>query len=407
MKAFLTALLTSLLLYLPLSSQIITREDSLNAGLTPSNNPTVLSGYGQLKVEYDLRYKTGNANLTRNVLFFGHKFNKRLSFFSEMELENAKVSNGNASGEISMEQLFLKFGMNNDLYITAGLMIPRLGIINENHLPTTFNGNDRPYVETFILPSTWREIGIGFYGRSRRIPGLNYTAALLNGLDSKGFGNGNGIREGRFEGRNATASNLAFTAALLYYIRGFRIQASTYYGGSSGLTKRVADSLQLNNGSFGTPVSLTEANIQYQSNSGFEFKVLATICLIKDAASINRAYANNTPEQMCGAYAEVGYNLLKAFNPSTNRALVLFARGETMDMNAIIPLNGLGNGIQKKQFLTTGITYMPARGIVVKADYVYRVTGEPNPSLIATPYPSALPYYTSNGFFNLGIGYSF
>jgi hypothetical protein len=389
------------------SAQIITREDSLNAGLTPSSNPTVLSGYGQLKAEVDMRYNVANASLTRNVLFFGHKFNKRIAFFSEMELEDAKVVGGSPSGEISMEQLFLKFGLNNDIYLTAGLFIPRIGIVNENHLPTTFNGNDRPFLESLLIPSTWREIGIGIYGRSRRIPGLNYSAAVMNGLNAKGFGGGNGIREGRFEGNNATASNLAVTGSLLYYRSNFRMQASAYYGGSTGLVKRVADSLQLNSGIFGTPVFLTEANVQYQSPKGFEFKVLGVMSTIPDAASINRAYANNTPGQMWGAYAEIGYNILKAFNPSTERNLTLFARAETMDLNAEVPVNGIHDPSQNKQFITTGLTYMPVRGVVVKLDYVHRITGTPNPSLTLTPYPSALPYFTTNGFINIGVGYSF
>ncbi|HEX8059480.1 MAG TPA: hypothetical protein VF473_01030, partial [Cyclobacteriaceae bacterium] len=148
--------------------QVFTKEDSLQAGLVRSAQPTVLSGYGQAKVQYDIRYRTGEANLTRNVLFVGHKFSRRVYFFSEMELENAGVSSTGAfKGELSMEQLFLKFNVNRDVYITAGLFIPRIGIINENHLPTTFNGNDRPFVETFIIPATWRELGVGVYGNLR------------------------------------------------------------------------------------------------------------------------------------------------------------------------------------------------------------------------------------------------
>lgn len=37
----------------------------------------VVIGYGQAKVEYDFGTKTVNANLTRNVLFVGHKFGNK------------------------------------------------------------------------------------------------------------------------------------------------------------------------------------------------------------------------------------------------------------------------------------------------------------------------------------------
>jgi hypothetical protein len=387
-------------------AQVLTKEDSLNAGLIRSNNSTVISGYGQLKVQYDARLKTAEANITRNVLFLGHRFSNTIYFFSEMELENAKVVGGKPSGEISMEQLFLKFNLNRDLYLQAGLFIPRIGIINENHLPTTFNGNDRPYVETFLIPATWREIGVGLYGNIRNIPGLNFSAAIMNGLNSGGFQNGSGIREGRAEGSNASSGNLAVTGSLLYYLKGWRIQASGYYGGSAGLTKRIADSLQLKSGVFGTPVSLVEANAQYHRN-GISFRALIASVSIPDAFAINRAYANNTPSSMVGGYAELGYNLYRLFNPQTTKNFTLFARQEFMDLNYRIPSNGIRNGINKKNYTVVGITFQPISGVIVKADYVLRKTDNRNNDLIVTPFPTALPYYKTNGFFNIGIGYSF
>ncbi len=387
-------------------AQVLTREDSLQAGLIRSNNTTVLSGYGQLKVEYDFQTKTAVANLTRNVLFLGHRFSNTIYFFSEMELENAKIVGGKPGGEFSMEQLFIKFNLNRDMYLQAGLFIPRIGVINENHLPTTFNGNDRPYVETFVLPATWREIGVGLYGNVRSVPGLNYSLAVMNGLNSAAFVNGTGIREGRFEGSNATASNMAVTGALLYYLKSWRLQASAYYGGSAGLIKRQADSLQLDSGPFGTPVALAEVNAQYHKN-GLAFKALATAVQIKDAFSINRAYANNTPSMMIGAYAEIGYNLYKLIDPEANRNLTVFARQEFMDLNYQVPSNGIKNGINKKSFTVFGVTYQPLSGVVIKADYVLRITDPRNDELVVTPFPQQMPYYTSNGFLNLGIGYSF
>lgn len=391
-----------------LEAQVITREDSLNAGLTPQSNPTVISGYGQAKVEYDLRSQTGTASLTRNVLFLGHRFNDRISFFSEMELENAKVVGGKPSGEISMEQLFLKFNINRRHYLVAGLFIPRIGIINENHLPTTFNSNDRPYVEQFIIPATWRELGIGLYGQVARVPGLNYSLGLVNGLNSADFRFGSGISEGRFEGSNATASNLAVTGSLLYYISNFRIQASTYYGGSAGLTKRVADSLQLNYGAFGTPVSVNELDIQYHGTNGIQFKALGTYVSIPEAGRINLAYANNTPSSMYGYYAELGYNLFRPFRKLANKSMVLFARYESMDLNASTPKNAIEDGLQRKQYIVAGLHFQPVKGVSVKADFVQRITGEYNRSLYVTnPYSGTLPFYTTNHFINVGVGYSF
>jgi hypothetical protein len=238
------------------------------------------------------------------------------------------------------------------------------------------------------------------------VPGLNYSFALLNGLSAGSFRNGTGITDGRFEGSQASASNLAVTGALLYYYRNFRLQASGYYGGSAGLVKRVADSLQLRSGAFGTPVGLVEANAQYHSK-GISLKALAVSAHIPDAFRINRAYANNTPSAMMGAYAEAGYNFLRIWNDGTVKNLTLFVRYEWMDLNRQLPSNGIMNPTLRKTFVVTGVTFQPTQGVTVKLDYVMRQTGERNPELVVTPFPAALPYYTSNGFVNLGFGYSF
>jgi hypothetical protein len=386
-------------------AQILTKEDSLSAGLVSSASNTVMSGYGEAVVNYDLRLRTGVADLRRNVLFFGHKFSNKITFFSELELEHAKLEK-DAPGELSMEQLFLKFNVNKFNYIVAGLFIPRIGIINENHLPTTYNGNDRPMVEQLVIPSTWREMGIGLYGTSRRIPGLNYSIALMNGLNSSKFSTDSGIREGRGAGAKASASNLALTGALLYYNGNWRVQTDLYIGGTAGLTKREADSLQLNYGAFGSPVATADINFQYITET-IGIKGLATAISIPDAEAINRAYANNTSEMMFGAYAEVSYDLLRIFKPSSSHRVILFSRYEWMNLNFKTASNGIANDILRKQFIVSGVSWFPTRGVVIKFDYVHRTTGKPNPDLIVTPFPTSLPFYTTNGFANLGVAYSF
>ncbi len=395
-----------LLLALTSRAQIMTREDSLRAGLEMPGSNTIIAGYGEVKAEYDVRQQTARANLTRAVLFVGHRFSNKISFFSELEVEDAKVEGGEPGGEIAFEQLYLKFNISKDAYISAGVFTPRIGITNENHLPTTFNGNDRPYVETLVIPATWREIGVSLYGAINRIQGLNYSLALVNGLSSEHFENGSGIREGRFEARNATASNLAVTGALLYYIQNFRLQASGYYGGTAGMSKRDADSLQLESGAFGTPVALYEADVQYISKP-FTFRALATQVSIPEADKINRAYSNNTPSAMMGFYAEAGTNLLYFFDKETKKNLTLFARYEMFDLNQNIPANGIENGLNKKNYIVAGLTYHPIHGVVIKADYVVRTTGEPNPALNQNAAPNAPPFDKTNSFVNLGVGYSF
>jgi hypothetical protein len=384
-----------------------TAEEALALNLLKKTQvATPIGGYGELRYSYDAINKTAATNLDRAVIFMGHKFNNKISFFSEIEIEDAKIAGGEAGGEISLEQAFARFVIKRNTFLYAGLFIPRIGIINENHLPTTFNGVNRPFVETLVLPSTWREIGIGLYGNIKQVNGLQYTLALTNGLNSAGFENGSGIRGARFEGKNASAANLATSGSLLYYINNFRFQLSGYVGGSAGLTHKVADSLQLSSGAFGTPVMLSDFNIQYNKNA-WSIKALAAAISIPDAKAINAAYTNNTPEMLMGSYVEVAYNILYHSKKYNNKKFNLFARYENIDLNAKTTENGIHNNALQQQYLIAGFTFQPVVGIIIKADYLMKQTGNWNQALITLPFPQQNAYQTKKSVLNLGIGYSF
>jgi len=381
----------------------VTSEDSLNNNTSKSS--TTIGGYGNAFYQRNSRTQTANINLERFVLFTGHKFTNKISFFSELEVEDAKVSGGESGGEVAVEQAYLKFNLNANQYIVAGLFLPRIGILNENHLPNTFNGNERDYVETFIIPSTWRELGVGLYGSLNNLP-VNYSVGLVSGLSSEMFEHGSGIREGRFEGRNATGNNLALTAALQFYQGDFKAQVSGYYGGTVGVSKRKADSLGLQAGIFGTPVAMGEADLQYVSN-GFSVKVLGTLVSIPDADKINRAYANNTPKTEYGAYAEVGYDLMHSSGSAKNKQLIVFVRDEKLNMNASIPSNGVTDGTLNQNYVVAGLSYLPIRNVAIKGDVRIAHTGSQNPDLVINPNPVAQPYQQNYNLVNLGVAFSF
>ncbi len=383
-----------------------TGEDSLNS-YGAGYSRTVISGYGEVHFQRDFNEKMSTANLSRAVLFVGHQFTGRIAFFSELEVEDAKVEGSGLAGEVSMEQAYLKFSLNPRQYIIAGLILPRIGLVNENHLPINFNGVERPLVEQMIIPSTWREVGIGFYGQTTSLP-LTYSVALMNGLNNASFEHGSGFEGGRAEGQKAGANALAVTAAVQYFAGNWKFQLSGYMGGTTQLNPRDADTLQLESGMFGSPLYLAEADVQY-SNKGISFKALGCNVSLPKAESINRAYDNNTPTQMYGAYAELGYNLLETARKDKwkTKQLNVFARYEMMDLNASIPTNGLTDGTLKQSHIVAGLGYFPIPHVIVKADVRLLNTGEQNTALIINSNPNALPYKVNNTFLNLCIGYSF
>lgn len=380
-----------------------TSEDSLNNNL--SKSATTIGGYGDAYYQRNNALGTSKVDLERFVLFTGHKFSDQISFFSELEVEDAKVAGGQSGGEVSVEQAYLKFNLNANQYIVAGLFLPRIAILNENHLPNTFNGNERNYVEQFIIPTTWRELGIGFYGNLNTLP-LNYSVGLMNGLNSNAFVHGTGLIDGQAEGRNASANNLAVTASLQLNLPNFRAQVSGYYGGTVGESKRKADSLGLNSGIFGTPVAIGEGDILY-NKGGFAARALATIVSIPDAAAINSAFANNTPQTMYGAYLELAYDILYLDRRPHEQQFIVFVRDERLDMNYKIPSNGITDGTLNQNHIVTGITYLPMKNVAIKADVRFIHTGNQNPALIINPSPAAVPYQINNNLVDLGIAFSF
>ena len=397
----------------PAQKLILTSEDSLNNNT--AKNKTVISGYGSAIYQRDFKLHQATVTLDRLVLFVGHSFNEKISLFTELEVENAIVACYNSDeptsgrGSVAMEQAFLKFNLNARQYLVAGLFTPRIGITNENHLPVNFNGVERPIVEQLIIPTTWREIGVGLYGTLDRLP-LNYSIAIMNGLNSANFQHDSGLGEGLGLGSNASANNLAITASVQYRVSDLKFQLSGYMGGTVGLSKRSADSLNvgLQTGAFGTPLYLGEFDVQYAKN-GFSAKALGTYIAYPDADKIYRAYAKSIGSGMYGAYLELAYDWLHHLG--TPKQFITFARAEMLDLNSQLPAlqknEDQYDGTLKQRHIIAGISYFPIPNVVVKADVRLMHTGNQNPALVINPPPNALPYQQNQQFLNIGFGYSF
>lgn len=98
----------------------------------------------------------GRADFHRFVLLFGHSFSDRIKFWSELELEHSLVEGGEELGEVALEQAYIDLLIKPWLNVRAGMVLSPVGIVNERHEPPSFNGVERPFVETLIIPTTWR-----------------------------------------------------------------------------------------------------------------------------------------------------------------------------------------------------------------------------------------------------------
>lgn len=327
---------------------------------------TTIGGYGEIHYTNPSGRNTpAEINLRRFVVYLAHTFNDRLVFRSELELEDAKIEGGSAGGEVALEQAFLDYRLSGRVTLRTGLVLPPVGIINETHEPPTFNGVDRPAFEHDVIPTTWRELGLGVVG-TLPVEGLSYRLYLVNGLRAAGFTDAEGIRGGRQEGREASFANPSLTGRLEWVRPGLRVGGSFWYGGTT-----AGDTL-LGTGSFDAPVTVLSADARYE-NSGASLRgVIATVS-VGDAEQINALYGTAVGSRISGGYIEGAYDLLRLAS-RTSQKLNAFVRHERYNTHVGVPTGTTQNAELARRVTTVGLAYKPTWNTVFKGDYEIRRT---------------------------------
>jgi Phosphate-selective porin O and P len=150
----------------------------------PSSSPfggLKLWGYGEVyytRPTYEV--SRSQADLARAVFGIGYTFNDRTEFNSEYEVEHA-VASASDPGEFEVEQFYIDRQLNNSVALRAGLFLMPFGFLNEHHEPIYYYGVQRNFVETLIIPSTWREGGLNLHGDTPG--GFRWNVGLTTGFD--------------------------------------------------------------------------------------------------------------------------------------------------------------------------------------------------------------------------------
>jgi hypothetical protein len=327
---------------------------------------TTIGGYGEVHYTNATGSDTpGEVNVSRFVVFLAHSFSERIAFRSELEVEDAKIAGGEAGGEVALEQLYLDYTFSPAATLRAGLVLPPIGILNETHEPPTFNGVERPAFDHDVIPSTWRDIGVGMVGSIPGSSGLNYRVFLLNGLVAEGFSAEEGIRGGRQEGREASFANPSLTGRLEWARPGLRIGGSFWYGGSSAADPALGD------GTFDNAVALVSADARYDVGP-FMFRGVVANVSISDVEEINSAFAGAVGSRIAGGYVEGAYNLLAALSPASTQRLNAFIRHERYNTQAGVPDGVTRDDALARRITTLGLSYKPVYNVVFKGDYQLR-----------------------------------
>ncbi len=350
---------------LPLSLLIVFAIN-INAQFEDFFEPkTTVGGYGELHYNYE-KPEMGKSKKTldfhRFVLFFSHSWSEKWSFKAEVELEHNFVSDG--EGELELEQAYVNYHHSDWFGFQAGVVLPSVGLINENHEPPLFLSVERPVYHNVIIPTTWFGNGAAVYGN---LNGFDYKITIMEGLNADKFKASSGIRSGRQKGFKANAENLLYNFRLDYLdIPGLKIGASFTYN------KAMGDSIDI-------PLTLIEGHSLYTGNN-----VFAAV----EFGMIN--FENGEIEKSLGYYFDLGYNVGSFFDCETE--IIPFFRWSQYN-----PAHStISGGNSEKQYSFSkwmvGISLKPLPQIVFKADY-----SQPERELD----------HIKTDQFNLGIGYFF
>ena len=324
-----------------------------------------IGGYGELHYN---KQKLGNQetktmlDFHRFVLFFGYNWNEKWSLKSEIELEHNYVYSG--QGELELEQAYVNYHYADYFGFQAGVILPSIGLINENHEPPLFFGVERPDYHNRIIPTTWFGSGAAVYGEYY---GISYKVTILEGLNSDMFSASSGIRGGRQKGYKPEADALLYNVRINFLnIEGLRFGASYTYNDAKGDSTNI-------------PVSITEFHAKYEANNIYSVFEIGNI-----------GYKNSNIQTSFGYYFDLGYDVASLVNWDVD--LIPFIRYSDTNTASSVNDNLNDNELYHFKEFMVGLSFKPISQIVFKVDYSQRIR----------EFDKQITY-----LFNLGLGYMF
>ena len=315
--------------------------------------------------------RTDQVDFLRLVLYAGYKFHDRLVFNSEIEFEHATTGSGDDSkGEVSVEFAYLDFLLRDAVNLRAGMVLVPMGFLNELHEPPVFLGARRPQVEQRLIPTTWRENGVGVFGDLGPLSYRAYLVAALDALpgtssDAAGF-TAAGIRGGRASGSRSPARDVALTGRLDWTpVRGLTL-GSSFWTGDTGQGAFTPGGAEIE-----ARTTLADVHADWRWR-GLQARALYVRTTIDDVELINEARGftgdASVGERQFGWYGELGYDVLAGRGTGT-AALIPFARHERFDTQHRVPAGFAASPANDVEITTVGLVYKPILNVAVKADW--------------------------------------
>ena len=361
-----------------------TKQDSLRIANRLNYNNTnkfTFGGYAQIDYNEPDGSTSGNLDVHRLVILLGYRFTDKLSFLTEIELEHVK--------EIYVEQAFVNYSFNPKFNVKGGLMLIPMGIVNEYHEPPTFYGVERPNVDHDIVPTTWRELGVGVSGNFAEVS-LRYQAYIFNGFVSYKDGEGtlrgkDGLRKGRQKGAEAVVSSPNLSVKVDYYgILGLKLGLAGYFGNTQ------TDDTSIEGSTVGVSMIGFDARYIFKS---LQLRGQYIYTGLSGTEAYNDLTGSDLGSQMNGYYGEVGYDFMPLIAKKSRKNLVLFTRYEKYNTQSKMAGSAEPNRDYDRSDITLGIDFKFVPGVALKVDYQWFDNANPDNNLLNQ--------------FNAGIGIMF
>ena len=337
----------------------------------------------------------GLFEIPHAVIYLGYDFGKGWTMGTEIEFEHGGVGMAyekedevggeldqevEKGGEVELEQFWIQKSFGRWANIKAGHIVVPVGLNNAYHEPLNFFTVYRPEGENTVLPSTWHQTGVSFWGKTK---GWRYELQFLAGLNSDNFTNTGWINKGPgtpTEGEIATKYGTALRIDN-YCIKGLRIGLSGYYGHAIGNSypnnKDGAESKYKGVVAIGA-IDFTYNNYNWIVRGQADYGYLSDAKQLKYFTNrlngLSPFHHSAFVSKNAFAYGiEAGYNIFSQIEKlrQDNQKLYLFGRYEHYNPYASKTKN-TSYDYTNVQRMAVGINYYPVKQIVVKAEYSHR-----------------------------------
>ena len=337
----------------------------------------------------------GRLDIPHAVIYLGYDFGKGWSFGTEIEFEHGGAGiayekedeeggeweqETEKGGEVELEQFWLQKSFAPWANIRVGHIVVPVGLNNAHHEPLSYFTVYRPEGENTIMPSTWHQTGVSFWGRAGK---FRYEAQFLGGLNADQFTNVGWIHKGHKSPMEFDVAN-KYAAALRidnYSIPGLRIGLSGYYGHSIGNT--YPNDANGTGATYQGKVAIGAIDFTYNAHNWI-VRGQADYGYLGNASELKYMYNrlnSKSPFKHSAfvsgnAYAmgiEAGYDIFSQIQSMRQQGerLYLFGRYEAYNPYAS-DTKGVSYDYTAVKRMAVGLNYHPIRQIVIKAEYSQR-----------------------------------